>query len=553
MRTKSTLLAGAIGSLLAATSAQAFDPGVYGPVGRLFLPQTFLASAKYRLARLNPIGLPGDGDSQHPSLDREGNVIAFETNAPSLRPAGHGNQQEVVVKRTRTGDYWDTNAQPAARSKTSATGPTGDSWDPRLSAGGGWVAFTSDAKDLYTAQSPSLTDTNVGAQQVFVSWTGSAGRNVEVVSVNSKNVAGDGASGRAKLPNTDTNTALTGAAIDSQGLHVAFTSDSTNLNLDEGGNQIPKPGTIGTEVFVRDLDVKRTRLASVNEQGVEPNPTALCASEAPSISGPGRFVVFTSTCRLTTDTPTGDGVSKNIYLAVLGDRPRVQLLSVAPYAIDPGDSTAPAFDPVVSGDATTVVFASATNFLWRPGDPKTFPHTQIWQLSLWDKTFHLVSHAYRGAAIPADGNSRAPAIASTDDQIAYQSTADDLVMDQPAVASSEIYRWISHGETDETLPVSNETPVGGPGPVPPHSDPVGYESWWGFPSAGSESPAISRGGRTIAFDTKAALWGPEWKATLAGGHAASDVFTRRQTGAMRQKARGVPPPPPPPPPTMRRR
>lgn len=134
-----------------------------------------------------------------------------------------------------------------------------------ISADGRCVAFNSAATNLVTG------DTN-GAPDLFLRDVLSG--TTERVSVSSSGVQGNADNyGRGSY----------GAALSADGRFVAFYSYSSNLVAgDNGGN---------CDVFVRDRLNGTTELVSISTSGNSPNGV----SNAVSISGDGRYVVFTST------------------------------------------------------------------------------------------------------------------------------------------------------------------------------------------------------------------------------------------------------------------
>lgn len=169
-----------------------------------------------------------------------------------------------------------------------------------------------------------------GASQIFV--RDRRRRTTELVSVAA---AGGEALGASGSP-----------SISSSGRYVAFGSDASDLVPDDS-NGVP-------DVFVRDRTAGTTTLVSVGPGGVPADG----ASELPSISANGRVVAFLSRARNLGGTDTTD--TTDVFIRDLGAGTTVK----ASAGLGGAEANGPSFAPYVSGDGTTVVFASgATNLV----------------------------------------------------------------------------------------------------------------------------------------------------------------------------------------------
>ena len=201
--------------------------------------------------------VPGDGTSATPAINADGRYIAFASVSTNLGAAG-GNQQIYIHDRL-TG----ANGTTSLVSKDSVpTAGNGNSSTPSVSGDGRFVAFVSGATNIVTGFS---------GQQVYVHDrnTGANGTN----SLISRDNSG--------VPNAG-NQNSSAPSISSDGRYVAFTSLATNLETSVSGQQI----------YRHDRRGPTTSLVSRDNTGslVEGN----ASSEAPSISGNGAFVAFTS-------------------------------------------------------------------------------------------------------------------------------------------------------------------------------------------------------------------------------------------------------------------
>lgn len=199
--------------------------------------------------------------SYNASISNDGNLVAFYTTFYS------GNHQVYVRNRA--------SSQTTRVSESTATGNSnGTNFMPVINSDGTAVAFISTATDL-----SSVSDTN-GKSDVYVKDLTTTAEPVRAsVSTTGEESTGD--------------IVISRLAISGDGRYVAFVVyDATNLApSDLNGND--------SDIFVRDMELETTSLASVsntNEQGNDP-------SNWPSLSGDGKFLIFWSQA---TNLITGD-------------------------------------------------------------------------------------------------------------------------------------------------------------------------------------------------------------------------------------------------------
>ena len=94
------------------------------------------------LGRLTAAVVP-DAASGEPSVNDDGNAVAFSSQATNLVPGETGTWRDVFVEDRQT----DT-ITPASRKADGTSASGGDSRDPSISADGNRVSFTSTATDL---------------------------------------------------------------------------------------------------------------------------------------------------------------------------------------------------------------------------------------------------------------------------------------------------------------------------------------------------------------------------------------------------------------------
>ena len=269
---------------------------------------------------VGPRGAKGDADSFDPAISAGGRFVAFTSWASNLVPGDTNDTTDVFVRDRQTGTTRRVSVGPR--------GVQGDagSYGPALSADGRFVAFQSSATNLVPG------DTN-GAGDVFVRDRRT--RRTERVSVSTGGVQSDRSSGSA--------------AISADGRFVAFYSAATNL--------VPGDTNGAGDVFVRDRRTGRTERASVSTGGVQGDREG---SDSPAISADGRFVAFVSWASnlVPVDTLVGDVFVRDRRAGT------TRRVSVGPGGVQ-GNGTS--YFPALSADGRFVAFPSiASNLV--PGD-----------------------------------------------------------------------------------------------------------------------------------------------------------------------------------------
>jgi Tol biopolymer transport system component len=188
------------------------------------------------------------------SISADGRFITFATTASNLVKDDDNAVADVFVR--------DREARRTTRVSVSSAGDesNGSSRDPCISGDGKFVAFASEATNLFGS------DGN-GDQDIFVhNLRRGTTRRISV------STAGDEADGFSGLP-----------SISADGRYVAFDSFAENLITNDTNDT--------TDVFVRDRTRRRTVRVSLTNAGAEGNS----ASEYPLLSANGKFVAFQST------------------------------------------------------------------------------------------------------------------------------------------------------------------------------------------------------------------------------------------------------------------
>jgi hypothetical protein len=203
---------------------------------------------------VNEDGIEGNGSSQHPWLSADGRVVAFASQANNLVAADTNSGFDIFVHNLQTGSVERVNLSDSGEQSN------GDQQNPKISADGRFVAFTSTGTNLVPG------DANGTTPDIFV-------RDRVTSRTTRVSVGSDGAQG---------NSFSSLSAISADGRFVAFTSYASNLVSGD---------TNGTpDIFVRDLVAATTARVSVDSAGNQGNSD----SDAPAISAEGRVVAFSS-------------------------------------------------------------------------------------------------------------------------------------------------------------------------------------------------------------------------------------------------------------------
>lgn len=212
-----------------------------------------LSTGRTIRASVSSGGVQTDNYSTEPMISGDGKHVVFGSDATTLVPNDSNGATDIFWRDTATGK--------TKRVSVSSAGAQADgsSVEASVSADGGSVAFTSSATNLVAS------DTNL-VEDMFVHDM--KGGRTKLVSVSTAGVQGDSYSGEGH--------------ISAGGGFVAFGSQASNL--------VGSDTNSASDVFLRDLAAKRTRLLSVNTVGVQGDG----GSSDPSISPDGSFVAFES-------------------------------------------------------------------------------------------------------------------------------------------------------------------------------------------------------------------------------------------------------------------
>lgn len=354
--------------------------------------------------------------------------------------------------------------------RTGTASGNGASRNPRLSASGRFVVFSSDAGDLVANDGNDRGD-------VFVRDL-LTGATVLVSADSTGTRGGDGDS--------------FGAIISANGRFVVFTSFAGNLVTNDNN------GT--ADLFVRDLRTGITKLVSINRAGTGGGNGPTLNSVNPAITPDGRFVAFYSAAD---DLAAGDanGVIDLFVRDWVAGTTALVSVNTAGGAAGTGESFVSVFTPSLSDDGRFVAFQSQANDLVA-NDPKRAAGADddVFVRDMLTGTTTLVSVNRAGAA-SANASSTFPAMSADGRFVAFTSFATDLTDNDTNVYRDVYVRDRAAGTT--TLVSVNRAGATGSGP----GNAIG-------------APVISADGRFVAFASIA----PDLVANDTNNRA--DIFRR---------------------------
>lgn len=270
-----------------------------------------------------PSGAPAAGYQTAPSISADGTRVAFGSTAQLDPLHGDGSLQAYVRDLAAGTTTLVSRADGAAGALSDA-----DVSHPRIAAGGGHVAFVSDATNLGAGDGrvhAYVRDVGAGATTLVDRADGAAG------------AIGNGA--------------VDGLSLSANGRLVAFSSRASNLHPDD-------PAGILRDVYVRDIATATTILAS-RRSGLD-GEAASGDSFAPSLSADGTTVAFTANDEELAPEAGPWGGQEQVVRRTLATGVNA-LVSRAPGAGAPADARAGTAS--VSDDGQVVAFASAAGNL----------------------------------------------------------------------------------------------------------------------------------------------------------------------------------------------
>jgi Tol biopolymer transport system component len=327
-------------------------------------------------------GLRSTASPATAAVSADGRYVAVASYAP-LVPADTDNLSDIYVLDRVSG-------QITLESLTADDRPlSGDSTHPRLSADGRYLVFKTTIVTPDSTQPATDIVLRDRAQDRSILVTRSTG----------------GAVGRFSGH----------PAISADGRLVVFVSSIVDLvdGLDANGT--------AEDVYAFEASTRMLRRVSVDSLGVQHTDGA---SFAPSVSGDGRYVAFTSTAELDIESPiqavrrTPSRPTAHVYVRDMVRRITTRV-SVAP---DGARLDGHSYDPAISADGRFVAFVSTATNLWR-GDRNR--SADVFVRDMAQQSTALISRSAHGGT--GNGASGSPAISGDGRFVAFQSDASDLV------------------------------------------------------------------------------------------------------------------------------
>ncbi|WP_455208855.1 PKD domain-containing protein [Kaarinaea lacus] len=262
-------------------------------------------------------GTQAGSHSFSPSISDNGQVIAFYSLATNLVTGDSNRAIDVFVHDTLSGS--------TERVSVDVNGIQGnmDSWQPRLSANGQYVVFSSNANNLVASDTNNIQDVFLFDRQ---------GPSVTLVS---NTDAGLPSNGRSAY-----------SAVSGDGSYVVFESNASNL--------VPNDNNNATDIFVYDTNqMSLSRVSTSSSGGDTDGP-----SFQPAISQDGRFISFFTYASNLVASDLNNFEDVFVYDQQTGS---MELLTNTEDG-QPADSSS--FNPVLSANGQYVaVFSFASNLV----------------------------------------------------------------------------------------------------------------------------------------------------------------------------------------------
>jgi hypothetical protein len=241
-----------------------------------------------------PTGDAGNADSYDPSVDANGQRVAFTSQADNLSTGANPSVTNVFVYDTIT--RFVSLASRAPGSGTLSAGADADSSEPSISPDGRCVSFTSYANNLDSADPPTPAFSDVFVRDIQANTITLASR--------ASGAAGAVADGSSSNSTVDLPAVEGGGIPPCEQRSVAFLSSADNLSAEDNAT---------FDVFARDMYQGLTQL--VSRASGELGDGATGSSFGAALSPEGAFVAFVSEA----DNLSGgdDDRFKNVYLRAL--------------------------------------------------------------------------------------------------------------------------------------------------------------------------------------------------------------------------------------------
>ncbi len=322
-------------------------------------------------------GEEGNGHSVSPSISADGRYIAFSSDASNLVSGDSNGEYDIFVR--------DVEANTTVRVSVASNGEQANGWSdyPSISADGRFIAFRSYASNLGSQDTNETFDIFVYDRQtgaiepVSVALSGDMGNcysSMQTISADGRYMAFESCASDLVIGDTnatydifvrdmqektttrislafDGTQLIDGArfpSISADGQYVSFTSyDSNVVDGDTNGMY---------DIFVRDWRAGSTRLVSVATNGTQGNQS----SDAPSISGDGRYIAFSSSASNLVSDDTNGGSDVFVRDMWMNTTMRVSFYVDGRQILD-----AASMYPSISADGRYIVY-QISGFSWNP-------------------------------------------------------------------------------------------------------------------------------------------------------------------------------------------
>ena len=289
----------------------------HATLGSTVSPNIFLLDRQTGNVERISRGLTGalpTSSSQFATVSDDGRYVAFQSSATNMASTDTAVNTDVylfdrVTLVTKHVSLGLANAQS-----------NGESRFPKISANGQFLVFESTSSNLVTAD-------NNNASDIFLYSVGSG--SLSLVSKSSVGVQGAAES--------------SSPSISADGSIVTFASSATNLVSPDTNNV--------RDIFVHTIATGITQRISNSATGIQGNQS----SEAPTISGNGRYVAFWSNANNLVSTPPASQ-PPNVHLVDLQSG-AIELISLGSDGLPTSGAAAPA---ALSFDGRYVAFATSS-------------------------------------------------------------------------------------------------------------------------------------------------------------------------------------------------
>ena len=395
---------------------------------------------------LTPGGAAGNGNSDFPSISRDGSVVAFTSQASDLVADDNNGHGDVFVLDAATGEITLISRTAHGRAAND------QSFDPQVSANGRFVTYTTWASnlpgppgvnngglvyryDIRTGSNQLVSHTPRGALPLKPAGSGdisSTGRFVVYFTRSHNMVAGDHNNTWDIFrwnARTDT-TKLVSKASDGGGANgpsigASVSKDGSVVYRSKATNIVPLAGNDrGEDIYFWDAATGQTELVSRAFDGGFANG----ASNTFDVSANGNYIAFDSRATNLVDDDSV-GYQAFLYSTATGITTRIST------SFDDWPGGAASLDVSISGNGGQVAYTTD-----RVDTPESGPQAQ--NVVVYDRDTGVntwVSTTPNGTV--ANDKSYLPEISGNGEQIAFASLASNLPRHSDTNQTLDVYIW----------------------------------------------------------------------------------------------------------------